>query len=51
MTHKTCKKWFQKFRYGDFDLSDRERPGQPKKFEEGLECNDDINPMSYEGKF
>ena len=22
VTHKTCKKWFQRFRNGDFDLSD-----------------------------
>ena len=34
LTHKTCKKWFQRFRNGDFDLSYRERPGQPKKFED-----------------
>ena len=32
VTHKTCEKWFQRFRNGDFDLSDRQRPGQPKKF-------------------
>ena len=34
VTHKTCKKWFQRFRNGNFDLSDRKRPGQPKKFED-----------------
>ena len=34
MKHKTCKKWFQKFRNGDFDLSNQERPDQPKKFED-----------------
>ena len=32
VTHKTCKKWYQRFRDGNFDISDRERPGQPKKF-------------------
>ena len=32
--HKTCKKWFQRFRDSDFDLSNRERPDQPKKFED-----------------
>ena len=30
MTHKTSKKWFQRFRNGDFDLHDRERSGQSK---------------------
>ena len=34
VTHKMCKKWFQRFRNGDFDLSVRERPGQTKKFED-----------------
>ena len=34
VTHKTCKKWFQRFRNGDFDFSNRERPDQPKKFED-----------------
>ena len=34
VAHKTCKKWFQRFHNGDFDFSDRERPGQPKKFED-----------------
>ena len=34
VTQKTCKKWFQKFRNGDFDLFDRERPGQLEKFED-----------------
>ena len=34
VTYKTCKKWFQRFRNGDFDLSVQERPGQPKKFED-----------------
>ena len=26
--------WFQRFRNGDFDLPDRERPGQPQKFKD-----------------
>ena len=34
LSHKTCKKWSQRFRNGDYDLSDRERPDQPKKFED-----------------
>ena len=37
LTHKMCKKWFQIFSNGGFDLFDRERSGQPKKFEENLE--------------
>lgn len=32
VTYKTCKKWYQRFRNGDFDLSDRRRSGQPQKF-------------------
>jgi histone-lysine N-methyltransferase SETMAR len=32
--HKTCKKWYQRFRSGDFELSNRERTGQPKKFDD-----------------
>ena len=31
VTHKACKKWFQRFGNGDFDISDRQRAGQPKK--------------------
>lgn len=27
----TCKEWFQRFKNGDFDVKDKERPGQPKK--------------------
>ena len=49
VTHKTCKKWFQRFRNVDFDLSDRERPGQPKKFEdEELEQLLEENPTQTE---
>lgn len=31
---RTCQKWFARFKSGDFDLEDKERPGQPKKFED-----------------
>ena len=31
---RTCKKWFARFKSGDFGLEDEERPGQPKKFED-----------------
>ena len=35
VTHKTCKKWsVQRFCNSNFDLSDRERPDQSKKFED-----------------
>nr|QRH16694.1 transposase [Mayetiola destructor] len=29
-----CFEWFQRFKSGDFDTEDKERPGQPKKFED-----------------
>ena len=29
----TCKRWFRRFKSGDFDVKDKERPGQPKKLE------------------
>lgn len=31
---KTCATWFQRFKSGDFDVSDKDRPGQPKKVED-----------------
>jgi len=34
VTHTTCKNWYKKFREGDFNLKDKERPGQPQKFED-----------------
>lgn len=34
VSYSTCKKWFQRFREGNFNLKDEERPGQPKKFED-----------------
>lgn len=34
LSKKTCELWFQRFRSGDFDVKDKERPGQPKKFED-----------------
>lgn len=33
LTQKTCERWFKRFKSGDFDIKDKERPGQPKKFE------------------
>lgn len=34
LAEQTCRKWFARFKSGDFDLEDKERPGQPKKFED-----------------
>lgn len=33
-SEKICQRWFGRFRSGDFDVNDKERPGQPKKFED-----------------
>lgn len=33
-TDKTCRKWFRRFKDGDFSVDDRRRSGQPKKFED-----------------
>lgn len=30
----TCREWFRRFKSGDFDIEDKERQGQPKKFED-----------------
>jgi hypothetical protein len=34
MTHRTRKDWYKRFREGDFDLKDKECPGQPEEFED-----------------
>ncbi|CAK9829793.1 Mariner Mos1 transposase [Anthophora retusa] len=34
VTYKTCKKWFQRFRSGNFDFNDAERSGTLKKVED-----------------
>lgn len=31
---RMCQKWFARFKSGDFDIEDKERPGQPKKFDD-----------------
>lgn len=33
-SERTCRVWFERFRNNDFDVKDKERPGQPKKFED-----------------
>lgn len=30
----TCRRWYRRFKEGDFDTEDKPRPGQPKKFED-----------------
>ena len=34
LAERTYQKWFARFKSGDFDFEDEERPGQPKKFED-----------------
>lgn len=31
----TYRNWFRRFKGNDFDVNDKERSGQPKKFEDG----------------
>ena len=31
---KSCRKWFRRFKDGDFSVEDKPRSGQPKKFED-----------------
>ena len=33
LAERTCQKWFARFKSGNIDLEDEERPGQPQKFE------------------
>ena len=45
LAERTCQKWFARFKSGNFDLEDEERPGEPKKFEnEELEALLDEDP-------
>lgn len=30
----TCGKWFERFRSGDFDTNDKERPGRPRNLKD-----------------
>ena len=34
VSYDVCKYWYKRFKSGDFDLSDREHPGQRLKFED-----------------
>uniref|UniRef100_A0A0N5C6F7 HTH_48 domain-containing protein n=1 Tax=Strongyloides papillosus TaxID=174720 RepID=A0A0N5C6F7_STREA len=33
-SYPNCKFWFQRFKSEDYSLNDKERPGQPKEFED-----------------
>lgn len=51
LAEQTCRKWFARFKAGDFDLDDKERPGQPKKFQDNeLEAllNEDASQTLHE---
>lgn len=39
-SYPNCRVWFQRFKSGDFDVNDKERPGQPKRFE-----NDELQSL------
>lgn len=34
LSESRCWTWFQRFKNGDFDIKDKERPGQTKKFDD-----------------
>lgn len=44
-SYSNCKFWFKRFKSDDFDLNDKERTGQPKKFEDS-ELQDLLNENS-----
>lgn len=34
LSEPTCREWFRRFKNGDFEVRDKERSGQPKKFQD-----------------
>jgi len=49
ISHTTCKRWYQKFRQGDFSLEDEPRAGHPQKIEmDKLQALLDINSAPSE---
>ena len=34
LSETTCRDWFRRFKYGDFDVDDRPHEGRPKTFED-----------------
>lgn len=48
---KTCQDWYRRFKNGDFNLEDKERPGRPKAFEDKeLQELLDADPCCTRGK-
>lgn len=43
ITDSGCRKWFQRFKSGDFDLNDKERSGRPREMD-----SDDLEAMLKE---
>ena len=49
VSHAACKRWYQKFRQGDFSLKDESRAGRPEKIEtDELQALLDINSTQTE---
>jgi len=49
VSHTTCKRWYQKYRQGDFNLEDEPRAGRPQKIETNeLQALLDINSAQTE---
>jgi len=38
LSKKTCRVWFERFRNGDFDVRDKERPGKNLKISSCKNC-------------
>lgn len=36
ISQKTCERWFDRFKNGNFNVKDNDHPGQPKKFEDAV---------------
>ena len=34
LNERSCRKWFQKFKNGEFDVENKERSGRPKVYED-----------------
>ena len=49
LTQDAYVRWFRRFKSGDFNLKDKDRPGQPKKFQDAelkaLLDEDDTEPQ------
>jgi len=52
ISHTTCKRWYQKFRQGDFNLENEPRVGRPQKIEMNeLQALMNINSAQTEKEF